>query len=733
MYIVSDWLDSLGDALWSAEKNHPGSIRMLSDIFNDPIELVRCYIEPNCRYQDHTGNSGKAACSAFDAINLFMGEGVDLSIKGGHQLLVLGNSGSGKTSFLSLLRLSQILESRDRPTRCELFRLGLDTLDKIASIHNPSECVLLLDGLDEDREARASPRQRLLDLLEASESFNRVVIACDNRFFFQQVSDQSSGDEGSKIGEFDCPLMVMLDFDTDQVEMYLDDRYPAQWKQRLFRKGAREDAAKQVANVGVLKHRPQLLSLIGYLFENDGPIPDEYALMEIASVQWLVEESEIASERDNPLLTIESLYEFSKILATRMMGLGQYSASEHRVLEWLPKDKDPFQLQLMAFGPYSLLQRHEFGAGERSCRFLHRSVQEFFAAQQVLDTSSPEEIVVPGFATNKMIDYIERGRSSNDEHRGKKLIMRDSNLGGFGVEGKDLKGAIIAGSESDETFEGHTVPEDDFQQLKLDGDTGVEKPEPGSPVSFEIEEGVSLDMLWVPAGSFNVGNRDSPVLIEIPQGFWLGKIPITQRIYESIMGLNPAYFIKEGDSLPVEQVSWIDAQGFCVELTKLLPEGLDEPLEFRMPKESEWVHACRAENDSNYSYGDNERIFGQYGWYSGNSGGQPREPGQKRPNPWGFHDMHGNVWEWCYDRDDAFASRLINDLRGGEKEEVRAIRGGGWSSLVYACRIANRNWLPLHEYNNNIGFRVALVRNTPKPKIPDVPEAPSSLKLKTDD
>ena len=84
----------------------------------------------------------------------------------------------------------------------------------------------------------------------------------------------------------------------------------------------------------------------------------------------------------------------------------------------------------------------------------------------------------------------------------------------------------------------------------------------------------------------------------------------------------------------MEQVPRIDAQAFCVELTNLLPEGLDEPLEFRLPKESEWVHACRAENDSSYSYGDNERIFGQYGWYSGNSGGQPREPGQKRPNPW---------------------------------------------------------------------------------------------------
>ena len=81
---------------------------------------------------------------------------------------------------------------------------------------------------------------------------------------------------------------------------------------------------------------PAAVAFFDWLFENDGPISDEYALMEIASVQWLVEESEVAAERNNPLLTIESLYDFAKNLATRMMGLGQYSVSEHRVLEWIP-------------------------------------------------------------------------------------------------------------------------------------------------------------------------------------------------------------------------------------------------------------------------------------------------------------------------------------------------------------------------------------------------------------
>ncbi len=724
MYISADWLAPLGEALWKAEKTHPGSIRMLSDSLNDPHELVRCYIEPKCRYEDHMGNSGKSSCSAFDAINLFMGDGVDASIQGGNQMLVLGNSGTGKTSLLSVLRLAQVLEHRDRSVRCELFRLGLDSLDKIGSIANPAQTVLLLDGLNEDREARSSPRQRLLDLLEATREFKRVLIACDNRYFFQNTSDQSAGDKGGRIGDFNCPLMVLLDFEIDQVELYLRKRYPKNWQQKLLKGGAIEQAALQVANMGVLKHRPQMLSLVGYLLENEGSLPDEYALMEAVSVQWLIEENERAAKNGLEGVSMETLYESAKEISTRMAEIGMYSVSAHRVHEWLPADGSGLPLEKMEFDPYSLLQKHDYGAGERSYRFSHQTVQEFFAAQSVLDNSGDDEIVVPEYATNKMIDYIARGRSASEEHSQKKLVMRDLKLANFGFESADLKGAIIEGADlTDANFENANLEEVEFVQCRLEGasfdkadtdGTASDQPNPGLPVSFEIEDGVHLEMIWVEPGSFNIGNRDTPVEIVISEGFWLGKYPVTQRIYESIMELNPSSFATEEGERPVEQVSWNDAQYFCEEMTRLLPEGLDEPFRFRLPKESEWVHACRAGNSTNYSYGDNERMFGQYGWYSGNSDGRTHKPGGKRPNPWGFHDMHGNVWEWCYDRDDDFAHRLINDFKNEEQEEVRAIRGGGWSSLVYACRIANRNWFPLHEYSNNIGFRVALVRGAPK-------------------
>ena len=79
MYISSDWLGPLEDALLKTERKHSGSISMLSDIFNDPHDLVRCYVEPHCRHEDHSDNAG----------NLFMGDGVDESIQGGNQTLII--------------------------------------------------------------------------------------------------------------------------------------------------------------------------------------------------------------------------------------------------------------------------------------------------------------------------------------------------------------------------------------------------------------------------------------------------------------------------------------------------------------------------------------------------------------------------------------------------------------------------------------------------------------------
>ncbi len=723
-YISDEWLKPLGEAFRKAQKNDADWAGEMSDCFGDPKALLECYLEPNCRYQDHVGNTGKTSCGAFDAINLFMGDGVDPSIKGGNQMLILGDSGMGKTSLLMVLKAAEALEYRPADYRCELIKLGEDALDRIAEISDPSKTALLLDALDEDPTSANGERQRLLDVLAASQGFWRVFVSCHNRYFFQNVSSQDEGDKSGRVGDFDCPMMVLLGFDDEQVEAYLDKRYPKQWRQKIVKHSEREAAFERVATMGNLKYRPQILSMIGFLLNHDEPVTEEYSLLEAVTIQWLIRENEAHEHRELVNVSIESLYDAAKRIAIAMAEEGIHAAPEERVLNWIQSDEENVQLQSVTFSPDSLLLQCQGEDGRRSYRFSHPTILEFFAAQSVLDSSGEEEIVVPKFAPNRMIDYIVKGRSESEEHREKKLILRDLKLATFGFEAADLKGAIIEGADlRNANFENADLRDVNFTHCRLDGakfdqanteGAAPDMPTEGLPVSFEIDEGVFLEMLWVEPGSFNIGNRDTPVLIEIEEGFWLGKDPVTQRQYEAIMGSNPSHFATGDLDLPVEQVSWQDAQEFCEELTQLIPEDLEEPFEFRLPKESEWTHACRAGNATVYGFGDNEREFGQFGWYSGNSDNRTHTSGEKRPNIWGFHDMHGNVWEWCFDRDDAFSMRVISDLKGDEGEGVRAVRGGSWSSLVYACRTANRNWYAPHETASNIGFRVALVRSSPR-------------------
>ena len=231
-----------------------------------------------------------------------------------------------------------------------------------------------------------------------------------------------------------------------------------------------------------------------------------------------------------------------------------------------------------------------------------------------------------------------------------------------------------------------------------------------------------MKMLWVQPGTFMMGSPigesvheddKSQHSVTLTEGFWLGKHEVTQVQWEAVMSSNPSEF-KSGDR-PVERVTWLDATSFCEKLTELenkagrLPAGMS----YQLPTEAQWEYACRAGTQTAYAYGDS--LTADHANIDGVIGATVKV-GRHKPNAWGFHDMHGNVWEWCADWYGDYPSGSVHDPVGPANGSFRVIRGGSWPNTEFLARSALRLRYEESACCNfslgNIGFRLSLRRES---------------------
>jgi formylglycine-generating enzyme required for sulfatase activity len=155
---------------------------------------------------------------------------------------------------------------------------------------------------------------------------------------------------------------------------------------------------------------------------------------------------------------------------------------------------------------------------------------------------------------------------------------------------------------------------------------------------------------------------------------------------------------------PVVGVRWFEAVAFCRWLRRRFPGA-------RLPSEAEWEYACRAGTATRYWSGDSEQDLADVGWYEANSGGRTHRVGEKRANPWGLYDLHGNVWEWTSSphRGYPFERAEEDEEEEGDPRGVgRVYRGGGFWVVAPRARAAYRSrWLP-GDGVWSLGFRVVL-------------------------
>ena len=205
-------------------------------------------------------------------------------------------------------------------------------------------------------------------------------------------------------------------------------------------------------------------------------------------------------------------------------------------------------------------------------------------------------------------------------------------------------------------------------------------------------------------GSNKGVSDEKPAHQVVLNGFYIGKYEVTQAQYERISGGKPSRF--RGADRPVETVSRNDAAAFCKRLSARTGRV------FRLPTEAEWEYACRAGSKGKYGFSEDESLS-DYAWFGKSGltalGGRTHNVGQKRPNAWGLHDMHGNVWEWCSDWYGAayYRSSPRADPKGPDSGRYRTVRGGSWSSkFVGSCRSANRERKGPTLKSAEVGFRV---------------------------
>jgi formylglycine-generating enzyme len=209
------------------------------------------------------------------------------------------------------------------------------------------------------------------------------------------------------------------------------------------------------------------------------------------------------------------------------------------------------------------------------------------------------------------------------------------------------------------------------------------------------------EMVAVPPGRVTLSDRRTPRTWSVDVApYEMAAVPVTQSLYAEVIGKQPSP--AQGDRLPVESVSWLDAVQFCNALSEregLAPAyRLQDDVEwdtsadgYRLPTEAEWEYACRA-GTTGPRYGQLDDIA----WYRDNSGERIHEVGGKRPNAWGLHDMLGNSWDWCWDIYDA-------EVYGS----YRVLRGGGWFDEHWSCRASVRRRSHPTFRTDDVGFRIA--------------------------
>jgi len=685
-----DWIKKLWGILGKQQESYRKELEEINNtILNDPLDIAKYYIEPECQDSnpaDHPEEDHPVTKSPIMTLidNFFKYTHAQL---GGNQMIILSDAGMGKTALLTMLKLKHLDSLLIKDKDCILKKLGKTTLDEIAKIENKPDTILLLDSLDEDIEAFGRVRDRLVDILKATQDFHKTIITCRTQFFPDSDPFNLSG--RVKISGFVCPAKYLSFFSSQKVEEYIKKRFPKKYV-CFFDTQKIEAAQKVMAKMGLLRCRPMLLSYIEDLMERPKiEKASEYHVYDALVQGWLNRQK----SKPNADVTVEALLKASIILATVMQSHGKRTISEHSLDTLINQMTAVLPVTKIEIEGKSLINCNS----EKHYRFSHYSIQEFLVAKLLLEKPEGKYGFTPKHEI-RMTDFIVRmismsGKVPNFiellDFKGMNLIK--ANLKGIQLPGADLShldfsdadlsNANLSGANISNTkfncaiLKGIELPGADLSHIDFSGADLRNANLRGANISntkfdgakqtgcqfeskFSFEKNIGLVFVYIPPGEFMMGSPDDELgrgddeklhKVTLTKGFYMQTTPVTEKQWKVIMDKDPI----RARNHPVVNITWHDAQR-CIKRLN----NKENSNAYRLPTEAEWEYACRAGTTEPFFFGrclstDQANYDGSdftiAGCPLGNALGMTSPVYNFDSNIWGLYDMHGNVWEWCQD------------------------------------------------------------------------------------
>lgn len=380
------WIQSLWKQLSGFRRKRTSELNAINNsvLFSDPLKLAEVYVEPYCQEVNPADRHDEEFFTSKQPLFKKISEFLKLKNfqQGNNQLFILSDAGMGKTSSLVIMKLIYLSSFWPKEYVCHLEKINEKTIENIRALENKRKTLLLLDSLDEDSTAYGRTEARLLEILEATKSFSKVIITCRTQFFPDHESDPLEVPGRIKIGAFICPSKYLSVFDDAQVDNYLEKRFP---KTFLFDKNLkkREKAKSIVSRMGSLRCRPMLLSFIEDLVEAEEKLDiwSEYSLYKSLVRNWLIREESKTGIKSEVLLTVCAR------LAVEMQSKKMVKISPGELANLIHQAEDIEKITHLDITGRSLLNRNSDG----DYRFSHYSIQEFLVVYFILEIASYNE------------------------------------------------------------------------------------------------------------------------------------------------------------------------------------------------------------------------------------------------------------------------------------------------------------------------------------------------------